>query len=316
MKRLMKINMPILKVQLNHPGNQKPFIIGNGYQQINNHIVREWNDEIKHYRKFIRNRGEYLSTLNGLPRSSKLLFWGEWEGNSDFTPFGNVTGIPNGIHVPFHSVLIRGRQNTDPYVFGEYFKYAICSQTGVMCNLSADSMILFGTTKDIGFELDTVFIIRTHESAQNVFLSNASNYTLVYREETLKQLDQTYLGPNPSLKNKIYYSQTWRDNKKYFSFVPSKIDNDTGFQKVVLPFPPMGKQKIGHPYHHFDNMNHIQLWEFIVKEVFRQGFYLGIKFDEPQTNNANLNGFNHKQPKIKTSCNNNNHLIAKERACR
>ena len=53
--------MPRLKVQLNHPGNQKPFIDRNGYQQFNNLIIREWNDDPKHYRKFIRNSGEYLS---------------------------------------------------------------------------------------------------------------------------------------------------------------------------------------------------------------------------------------------------------------
>lgn len=304
--------MPRLNVQLNHPGPEKPFIDSNGYQQINNQIVREWNDEIKHYRKFIRNGGEYLSSLNALPLSSKLLFWGEWEGNSDFTPLGNGNGIPNGIHVPFHSVLIKGSQNTDPYVFGEYFKYAICSQFGVMCNLLADSLILFGTTKDIGFELDTVFVVRNHESAQNVYLNNASNYTLVYYEETLKQLGQPYLGPNPSLYNKIYRGQTWWENKDYFSFVPCNVDDGIGFKKVVLPIPPSGKQKVGHPYHHFDNINHIQLWKLIVKEVFRQGFYLGIRFDEPQINNAILNGFNHRQPKTKSPCNDNNRLIGRK----
>src|SRR5450759_417492 len=308
--------MPVLKVQLNHPGNQKPFIIGNGYQQINNHIIREWNDDPQHYRKFIRNDGQYLTSLESEPVNGKLLFWGEWEGNSVFIPLNNGVSKPNGIHEPFHSILNRGCQNTDPYVFGEYFKYAICSQTGVMCNLLADSLILFGTTKDIGFELDTVFVVRNHESAQNVYLNNASNYTLVYHEETLEQLGQTYLGLNPSLYNKIYRGQTWRENKDYFSFVPCKVDDGIGFKKVVLRIPPMGKQKVGHPYQHFDNINNIQLWKFIVKEVFRQGFYLGIRFDEPQINNAILNGFNHHQSKTKSPCNDNNHLTRMESGCK
>lgn len=312
--------MPILRVQLNHPGNQKHFAVGKGYQKVNDLIIREWNDDPRHYRKFIKNGGEYLTSLTNKPQSGKLLFWGEWEGNSDFTPCGNgngiPNGIPNGIHLPFHSVLISGRQNTDPYVFGEYFKYAICSQTGVMCHLLANSLILFGTTKDIGFELDTVFVVRTIESAQHVFLNNALNYTLVYREETLEQLGQTYLGPNSSLYIKIYRGQTWWENKDYFSFVPCKVDDGIGFKKVVLPIPPMGKQKVGHPYHHFDNKNHIQLWKLIVKEVFRQGFYLGIRFDEPQINDEILNGFSHHQSKTKAPCSKNNHLIGRKSGCK
>ena len=78
----------------------------------------------------------------------------------------------------------------------------------------------------------------------------------------------------------------------------------------------MGKQKVGHPYHHFDNINHIQLWKLIVKEVLKQGFYLGIRFDEPQINNAILNGFNHHQPKTKSPCNDNNRLSGRKSGCR
>ena len=45
--------MPLLKVQLNHPGREKPFKIGKGYQKENNQIIREWNDDPRHYRKYI-----------------------------------------------------------------------------------------------------------------------------------------------------------------------------------------------------------------------------------------------------------------------
>lgn len=294
--------MPVLKVQLNHPGNQKPFKIGNGYQKINDLIIREWNDESQHYRKFIRNSGEYLSLLNGQPHKGKLLFWGEWEGNSVFTPIINGKNNPNGIHEPFHSIVIRGCENTDPYVYGDYFKYAICSQSGVMCNLLDNSLILFGTTKDIGFELDTVFVVKTHESAQNVFNNNAVNYSQIYREETLEKLEEAYLGPNPSIQNRVYHSQTWWDNSDYFSFVPCKLDNNCGFKKVVLPIPPMAKQKIGHPYHQFDNLNQLGLWKFVVNEVLKQGFYLGIRFAEPKIDNSILNGFSHKQSGTKAKC--------------
>jgi len=148
--------MPLLKVQLNHPGSEKPFKLGKGYQKINGSIIREWNDDPRHYRKFIRIKGDYLPSIGANPIESNLQFWGEWEGNSVFHPINNEAGNANGIHEPFHSTQIRGFENTDPYIYGNFFKYATCSQSGELLNLMPSSLILFGTTKDIGFELDTV----------------------------------------------------------------------------------------------------------------------------------------------------------------
>ena len=64
--------MPLLKVQLNHPGSEKPFKLG--YQKVNGSIIREWNDDPCHYRKFIRNKGDYLSSIGANPIESKLQF--------------------------------------------------------------------------------------------------------------------------------------------------------------------------------------------------------------------------------------------------
>jgi hypothetical protein len=281
--------MPIT-IQLNHPGPEKPFAIGTGYFQANNKIVREWNNDIlpngkrPHYRKFIQNNGEFVANLKSKPQNDNLLFWGEWEGNSFFTPINNGIGSPNGIHEPFHSIAIRGFQNTDPYVFGDFFKYAICSQNGIMCNLSDGSLILFGTTTKIGFLLDTVFVIRRHENATSVCNSNACNYTNVYCEETLEQLGSTYLGTNPSAVNKIYQSQTWWDCNEYFSFVPCKTASSNCYDKAILSFPLMAKQKQGHPYRHFAKRKPIDVWKDIVDSVLKQGFSLGVKFYEPNTN--------------------------------
>jgi hypothetical protein len=276
------------KVQLNHPGNEKPFAIGNGYIHYNNQIIREWNNDIlqngkkPHYRKFIRNNGVLLKNLKSQPQyNNKLLFWGEWEGNSFFYQNNNGNGIPNGIHEPFHSILIRGFQNTDPYVFGDYFKYAICSQTGIMCNLPNGSLILFGTTTNIGFLLDTVFVIKTYETANAICNNNAMNYSNVYREETLEQLGNIYLGPNPSLNNKVYQGQTWWDCNDFFSFVPCKLDSSNSYNKVILNIPYLSNQKVGHLYKHFENCNSIDIWNDVVICVLNQGFYLGIRFDEP-----------------------------------
>lgn len=281
-KSLKSCMMNPICVQLNHPGNEKKFIIGNGYKPFNNQIIREWNNDKTHYRKFIRNSGEYILNLESQPQRNNLFFWGEWEGNSFFYPLNNGKNIPNGIHEPFHSLAIRGFQNTDPYVFGDCFKYATCSQTGVMQRLVAGSLILFGTTYDKGFMLDTVFVVKSWETAINVNTNNASNYTQVYREETLEQIGEKYLGPRPSLKSRLYLSRTWwddNDEKSLFSYVPCKVDGDKGFHKVVIPIPPMAKQKVGHPFDHLDSPRRV--WDYVTKMVLQQGFYLGLKFDEP-----------------------------------
>jgi len=281
-------------IQLNHPCNEKLFIIGNGYFPFNNQIIREWNNDTlpngkqPHYRKFIRSNGEFVANMNSKPQNSNLIFWGEWEGNSIFNPINNGQNTPNGIHEPFHSVVVRGFQNTDPYVFGNYFKYAICSQKGIMCNLPTGSLILFGTTTNIGFLLDTVFVVKSHETAISVCNNNAANYSIVYREETIEQLGNTYLGPNPSSINKIYQSQTWWDCNDYFSFVPCNIASSNNYSKVILNFPLMAKQKVGHPYRHFNRRQPIDVWKDIVNSVLKQGFVLGVRFKEPNTINIQI----------------------------
>lgn len=308
--------MPLLKVQLNHPGNEKPYKIGKSYHSINDKIIREWNNDPTHYRKFIRSEGEYLLSLNAQPLKERLLFWGEWEGNSEFSPLSNGDNKPNGIHEPFHSILNRGCQNTDPYVYGDCFKYATCSQSGGLQNLYSDSLILFGTTKDAGFELDTVYIVKSYETAQSVFLNNAENYSIVYREETLERLEETYLGPNPSRQKRLYRSKTWWDDKNYFSFVPCRIDDNKGFEKALLLIPPFAKQKVGHPYKQFDKTNHVKLWEFIVSEVLKQGFYLGIRFKEPDINNTLLTGSKHKNTKTNIDFQTGNPKSRKQKGCK
>ena len=311
--------MAILKIQLNHPGNQKPYSPTDGYCTVNSQIIREWNKDVlsngkcPHYRKFIRSNGEYIKDLESKPKKNSLLFWGEWEGNSFFHPINNGNADPNGIHEPFHSLAIRGFQNTDPYVFGDFFKYAICSQKGVMCSLTNGSLILFGTTTNAGFLLDTVFVVKDYETASAVFKSKASNYTNVYREETIEQLKNTYLVNNPLTNNKIYHAQTWLDDKEYFSFVPCKIDNidnnNNGFPKAVLTakeIPSIASQKVGHPYKHFNNILPKVLWNDIVKTVIDQGFLLGIKFDEPMENNDIISINSQKNSLSHNSCGNMN----------
>lgn len=303
--------MPKLIVQLNHPGNQKAFVLGKGYQKVNDLIIREWNYDAQQYRKFIRNDGQYLTSLASHPENGKLLFWGEWEGNSVFEPIKKENGKPNGIHEPFHSTLIEGNKNTDPYVYGEYFKFATCKQSGQLCSLDSFSLILFGSTYSSlnAFYLDTVFVVKYHETAIDVCSNGGSKYSLIYKEETLEKLENNYLGPEPSQVKKLYHGLTWRENKDYFSFVPCKPDDDSVFGRLKIDLSdtyfnlsayPTGKSFLrkckGTPQ---------EVWKRIVQIAFWQGFCLGIRFDEPQKNDTILEGFRLNQTKIRAFCSTN-----------
>lgn len=300
--------MPLLKVQLNHPGNEKPFRICKGYQKVDELIIREWNDDPRHYRKFIRNEGEYLASLDGKSQKGNLLFWGEWEGNSVFRPLNNGKGSPNGFHEPFHSNLISGLENTDPYIFGEYFKYVTCKQSGKVSLLDNFSLILFGSVypSKNAFYLDTVFVVKSHETASEICSNGACNYSLTFREETLEQLDNEYLGPNPSSSKKLYKGLTWWDNKEYFSFVPCKLTGDNNYIRFKLdlndPWFNLSSNPTGKSFMHNCEGSPQETWRRIAGMAIEQGFYLAIRLNEPQKNDDLLNGFIKIQPTSNGAC--------------
>jgi hypothetical protein len=286
--------MPLLKVQLNHPGAQKRFKLGKDYFFLNNRIIREWNSDGNHYRKFIQNKGFYLSSLDIQPNEADLFFWGEWEGYSTFSTLMNndLRIYPNGIHKPFHSILNRKSQNTDPYIYGDFFKYATCKQTGQLCNLYPSSLILFGSTYPElnAFYLDTVFVVKSGDPATNVCKTSASDYSLVYKEETLERLlnrsGNEYLGPHPSPTKKLYHGQSWWDNQNYFSFVPSRINNDHGgFERLKIaldnPVLNLSRYQSGKSYLANCQLSPEGVWKEIVKISFEQKYLLGIRFEEP-----------------------------------
>lgn len=283
-----------LIVQVNHPGLEKAFNnkSPNGFTKMGELWVRNWNSEDRHFRKLLIQEGKYINSLYDKEQVSELMFWGEWEADSIFTPLdkGNHAF---GIHKPFISKdKSNDLQNTDPYVFGSNFKYAICSQRGVMTQLDIDSLVLFGTTTDNGFHLDTVFVVKDSESAASVYKSKAAKYTPEYKKVTLDRISGCYLTSKcKSLKNRIYLGKSWVEDHSYFSFVPSKPLNKTllnqGMEKLCIPFESdklsfvISRQKVGHPYTHFVNRNPKEIWNELVAFTLEKGFSLGTFFSEP-----------------------------------
>lgn len=293
----------MMKIQLNHPGHQKSFRLGHGYRQINNQIIREWSNDNVHFRKFIQNNGHYVNSLKDLnPTQADLYFWGEWEGNSFFNPFprANYRILPNGLHKPFHSTFIRGSQNTDPYIFGDNFKYCVCKQSGRLTNLLLDDLILFGTVVPSlnKFYIDTVYVIKDNNSSANVQATDGVNYSQVYKGETLEQLNEYLKTPTYKNNNKVYHSKTWWDDNDYFSFVPCKLSYDkVGFERLFIELSnqtfQLSRNPTGKSFLQRCSLSSQDLWNEIVKISLEQGFKLGVKFDEPTFNDV-LNDNNEK----------------------
>jgi hypothetical protein len=294
-----------MKIQLNHPGHQKPFKLGHGYRLIGIHTIREWSNEPVHFRKFIQNNGLYVNGLKDLqPSQADLYFWGEWEGNSFFNAFprADFRILPNGLHKPFHSTFIRGSQNTDPYIFGNNFKYCVCKQTGHLTNLIINDLILFGTVVPSlnKFYIDTVFIIKDHNSSANVQATGGATYSQVYKEETLEQLNEYLKTPTFTNNNRVYHSKTWWDDKDYFSFVPCKLNYDNiGFERLFIELSneifQLSRNPTGKSFLERCTLSSQDLWKEIVRISLEQGFKLGVKFDEPTNsnvldNNNDMNG--------------------------
>ena len=284
-----------MKIQLNHPGNQKPFKLGNGYRIIGNNTIREWSNDIAHFRKFIQNNGYFLNGLNDLePTKTELYFWGEWEGYSFFNPFArnDFRKLPNGLHKPFHSSVNKGGQNTDPYIFGEEFKYCVCKQKGRLTSLVLDDLILFGTVLPSinKFYIDTVFVVNNHDLSSHVQATSGIDYTQVYQEETLIQLPHYLHHPTFMNDCRIYKGKTWWDDNQYFSFVPCKLSyNNIGFERLYIDLDneifQLSNYPSGKSFLEKCMLSSKDLWKEIVKISKEQGFMLGIKFEEPTLNN-------------------------------
>jgi len=161
-------------IQFIHPGvvhEPNYNIVKN--QQLPCHY--EWNKGNGHKRKFVEGEGEYLTGSIGkwqINSTKTLRYWCEAEWNTNCK---QIVHHPSSPQLPqFYHTFVSKRQEkpgnnglgTDPYIFGDYFKYVICRQikNSSLQNLSQDDIILFGSckmnsSKQFDFYIDTVFVV-------------------------------------------------------------------------------------------------------------------------------------------------------------
>lgn len=235
----------------------------------------KWNTK-DHKRKFLQVAGRYLEKKNEkwvecLSDDIKIWCEAEWDTKCDKIPASSypshagVSPLPRFCHhfVPV-GFEIPGAYgiNTDPYVFGNVFKYLLCRQEKsiTLRSLPSNSIILFGSYKQTGFQngkkqfsffLDTVFVVDKvlcnvtpgKVPPSSIINKYPSYVTHAYYRRTLSRLavqgnknECSHIRPCTKSINKLslyigrMYSQ---DNKSLFSFVPI-IPNSDCYPRPIL----------------------------------------------------------------------------------
>lgn len=212
-------------VQFPHPASE--YAVPSYYGQC---CPCGWNPG-GHRRRFLLSTGDYVDAAGSL-QTGDLLFWSEWEANTCVTRLPSAVGqnLATWLHEPQYptpcpsagSGCAHGSQNTDPCVFGDSFKYALCRQhmmgrPNKMQNLDPGSLIVFGGTKDGTFYLDTVFVVGEKTPYLGPDKARVVRCSNEYRILTLDQACGNF---------SFYRGITWAQREQYqglYSFTPGKV---------------------------------------------------------------------------------------------
>lgn len=257
--------------------------------------VRYWNNLDNHKRKFISHPGWFVDPLNAQPIKTDLNFWGEWEPQSRFelTDKKNRPELPNAIHYPMISSRGLGKHNTDPFVFGDHFYYTNCKQKQTragkkMLSLSHNSIIIFGSEKNKSkFLIDTVFVVDNSESMLQ-YKMHPNLYPNTLRKATLDLnggLDYWHV----LYKGKMYdIALSFKENlNSTFCFVPCKTAKESIlFERPEIDWKKFNLQKpgAGSVLYEIKSTSKTSFWNDLVTEITKQGFSLGIRFDDLKDN--------------------------------
>jgi hypothetical protein len=231
-------------VQFFHPGSE------HGYDSFcQQSYYKEWNHE-EHKRKYIINSGSYVE--NNKKHDGTLLFWCEWEPTSLvenlYQPMNTsiYDVYPKYLHFPFLPPMEKiklfqdgGYQNTDPFIFGEKFKYSICRQDSCpgLKELEDGSLIIFGSRVNFRFVIDTVFVVKGSKPYYSALDNNIKDMG-PYLDIVLKMSCKEAENKNHMIKRILYTGATFDDDfKGIYSFVPAmKYEGKKqGFPRIYMP---------------------------------------------------------------------------------
>lgn len=265
-------------IQFPHPGREhNP---GNAKRQ-------PWN-RCQHRRKFILSDGCSLDG-DGSTHDAPLVFWAEWEAPSYIVDQWHEDGaLPRFLHKPVweHPADTVSRQNTDPWVFGICFRYSNCkqhSQYGLRM-LASGSLILFGSTLNKKFVVDTVFVVR---DAQQLILKQPPDIDEAFRVCTVESLltDADCSGEEFIL----YRGATYGDPiNGMYSFVPCRradsAERRFARPPILLPADYINPKSTQTPSGATKGRSVRDLqecWQSVRQQVLDAGCLLGVSFSTP-----------------------------------
>lgn len=252
-----------------------------------------WNQG-NHRRKFLVSDG-VAQDADGQPRSGRYVFWGEWEAQSRVVRRWPAQGeLPRCLHIPYWSTPPEAnRQNTDPWVFGERFRYSNCKQLtarphcnpSAMQDLTRGSIVLFGSQVHGEFVLDTLLVV-----------ADATRYI---------PIDTGHLGVDEAFSTCTLKSLTtgtegfgYRDFTLFsgatpddpvsgmFSFTPCRPAGDgCRFARPSVRLPglinPASKQSPSGSHRPLTTERARQTWKEIRHQVLARDLLIGTHFDTP-----------------------------------
>lgn len=246
---------------VSHPSNEPKY----GWAKRNSRIRIPWNTGSTHCRKFIRRSGQYLR--NGVLEDGELFFWGEYEPESECMIMGKQR--PKAVH--YNLTPVRGSNpippkalNTDPYVFGNHFKYICCGMRGRTYNLG--DVVLFGKIESCNTKfyliLDTVFVIQ-----EKVCVDYTMNTSQYYKAS---------IEPLGGKKTYFYRGVNYTSNHQYYSFVPCLLSYSNQ-PRPYLDLTSLGftVNKRWHTWKASSVPFTNDIWEKILKSVTQADWMIG-----------------------------------------
>lgn len=272
------MNDAICFVQFLHPGYE-PTVPKDGWVP--------WNTRGLHRRKFLRSPGKYLDA-DGVEADDELVFWGEWEPPSQARALSPDKRLdPHWLHTPFRERREGWAQNTDPFVFGDRFRYSICQQhrgagrPTQLAKLLPGSVILFGSGLSDAFRLDTVFAVAgvatKHSRREPPRVDDD------YEEVVMKPY---YVGHPDNRVHTLYDGAT--PEKRVggmFSFFPCKTleEAPNGFARPPISMPQItATHKQSYRRTFYSSIDEVEtLWREVLRQVEAQGCRPGVRAELP-----------------------------------
>lgn len=259
--------------------------------------LKPWNTR-EHRRKFLQMRGRYVGTSEAPPETGELVFWGEWEAESEGQPIASpLPDGPRWVHRPFYvrPVSYPGDlQNTDPFVFSDRFLYTLCRQTKpiggryrptFLRDLAPGSLVLFGSLKGGEFVLDTALVVAEGvlHAPESWSTALAGRISETYVDVTMRPTYQTAWPHQLRLYTGATIDEPFEGMFSFAPCLPAALA-PKGFARpairltdVVTPGLMMGAKATRNL-----SVERIkELWDAVVSQVMEQELALGVSFDLP-----------------------------------